>query len=122
MRLQTPRPQHWYDVSVGSSDAHIALTINTRENLLGCDIYISRNKHLYHFLRERQEEIEKEISEKFDWVDASVASRIKVSKEDPSIFDQAEADKYFDWLYSKTVLFQKVFTQYFKEFKKHIKD
>ena len=28
IRLQTPRPQHWYDVSMGSSEAHVALTIN----------------------------------------------------------------------------------------------
>ena len=32
IRLQTPRPQHWYDISMGSSDAHVALTINSREN------------------------------------------------------------------------------------------
>jgi len=30
IRLQTPRPQHWYDVSMGSPDGHVALTINSR--------------------------------------------------------------------------------------------
>jgi hypothetical protein len=118
IRLQTPRPQHWYDVSMGSSDAHVALTINSRENLLGCDIYISRNKGLFNFLREQKDEIEKEIGEKVEWVDAPVASRIKIRKNVSGVFEQQEADSYFTWLYERMVLFQKVFGRRFKEFKK----
>jgi len=118
IRLQTPRPQHLYDVSMGSSDGHVALTINSRENLIGCEVYISRNKDLFNFLKERKDEIEKEVGEPIEWVDAAVASRIKIKKEVSGIFDQVEAEKYFAWLYEKTVLFQKVFGKYFKEFKK----
>jgi len=118
IRLQTPRPQHWYDVSMGSSDAHVALTINSRENLLGCEIYISKNKDLFRFLLERKEEIEKEIDEKVEWVDAPVVSRIKIKKEISNVFDQNEDENYFAWLYEKTVLFQRVFGKHFREFKK----
>jgi hypothetical protein len=118
IRLQTPRPQHWYDVSMGSSDGHVGLTIHSRENLIGCEIYISRNKELFNFLRERKGEIEKEIGETAEWVDAAVASRIKIKKEVSDVFDQAEAEKYFAWLYEKTILFQKIFGKYFKSFKK----
>jgi hypothetical protein len=118
IRLQTPRPQHWYDVSMGSSDAHVALTINSREDLLGCEIYISKSKDLFNFLRERKEEIEKEIGEEAGWVDAPVASRIKIKKDVSGVFDQNEANSYFAWLYEKTVLFQRVFSKYFKEFNK----
>jgi len=118
IRLQTPRPQHYYDVSMGSADGHIDLLIDSRDNLLGCGIYISKNKDLFRFLQERKNEIEKEIGETADWVDAPVASRIKIKKEVPDIFNQAEAEKYFAWLYEKTVLFQKVFGKYFREFKK----
>ena len=118
IRLQTPRPQHWYDVSMGSSEAHVALTINSRENLLGCEIYISRNKELFNFLQERKEEIEKEIGEQAEWVNAAVASRIKIKKEIPDLFSQSEAENYFAWLYEKTTLFQKVFGRHFREFQK----
>lgn len=117
IRLQTPRPQHWYDVSMGSSDGHVALTINSRENLICCEIYINKNKELFNFLRERKSEIEKELGEAAEWVDATVASRIKVKKEVGGVFNQAEAESYFTWLYEKTVLFQKVFSKYIKEFK-----
>jgi len=115
--LQTPRPQHWYDVSIGSSEGHVALTLNSRENLIGCETYISRNKKLFNFLRERKTEIEKEIGEPIEWIDAAVASRIKIKKEVSDIFDQANLKNYFAWLYEKTILFQKVFGKYFKEFK-----
>ncbi len=118
IRLQTPRPQHWYDVSMGSSEAHVALTINSRENLLGCEIYISKNKELFNFLQERKDEIEKETGEQAEWVDAAVASRIKIRKEVPDLFNKDEAENYFAWLYEKTVLFQKVFGRHFREFKK----
>ncbi len=118
IRLQTPRPQHWYNVSMGSSEAHVALTANSRENLLVCEIYISRNKELFNFLQTRKEEMEKEIGEQAEWVDAAVASRIKVKKEVADLFSQSEAESYFAWLYEKTVLFQKVFGKHFKEFKK----
>lgn len=118
IRLQTPRPQHWYDVSMGSSDAHVALTLNTKENLLGCEIYINKSKELFKFLRARQEEMEREIGEKAEWVDAAVASRIKIGKKVPNVFDQNGAENYFAWLYEKTVLFQKVFGKFLREFKK----
>ncbi len=117
IRLQTPNPQHWYNVSIGSADAHVALTVNSKENLLGCEIYINRNKDLFNFLRERKDAIEREIGEKAEWVDAAVASRIKIQKEVPEVFEQSGAESYFLWLYEKTLLFQRVFSRYFREFK-----
>lgn len=118
IRLQTPRPQHWYDLSMGSSEAHVELTLNSRENRLGCEIYISKNKDLFNFLNERENEIEKIIGEKTEWVDAPVASRIIIRKSVSDIFDSNEAKAHFGWFYEKTVLFQKVFGKYLKEFKK----
>ena len=118
IRLQTPRPQNWYNVAMGIADGHVALTVNSRENLLGCEIYISRNKDLFKFLREQKEEIEKEVGEKVEWVDAPVASRVKIEKHVSDVFGQEEADNYFAWLYEKMVVFQKVFGRRFKEFKK----
>jgi hypothetical protein len=117
IRLQTPRPQHWYDVSMGSSEAHIALTVNTREDLIGCEVYINLNKDLYNYLLTRKDEIEKEMGETAIWIDAAKASRIKISKKVNGIFNSNESNNYFAWLYDKTVLFQKIFVKHFKEFK-----
>jgi len=118
IRLQTPRPQHWYDFSMGSSEAHIALTVNSKDNGLGCEIYISHNKELFHWLEKNKEGIEQELGEKAIWIDAAVASRIKVSREVKSLFDDKEYQDYFNWFHSKVLLFQKVFSKYIKDFRK----
>ncbi len=120
IRLRSPRPQHWYDVSIGSSEAHVALTINTRENLIACEIYISRNKDLYNFLQERAVQIEKEIGEPLEWVNAAVASRIKIKKQVSGLFNEGETEANFTWLYEKTILFQKVFGEYIREYKNNL--
>ena len=117
IRLQSSRPQHWFDVSMGSSEAHVALTVNTREDLIGCEVYINKNKDLYNFLVERKLQIENEIGEVAIWVDAAKASRIKISKKVNGIFNESEAKDNFDWLYKKTILFQNTFLKHFKEFK-----
>ena len=120
IRLQTPRPQHWYDISIGSSDAHVALTINSRENKLGCEIYISNNKPLFKWLLENKEKIEEEIGEKCEWVEARVATRLKVSKDIDSLFDNAEYKNYFLWFYERVLIFQKVFGKYIPQYKRTI--
>lgn len=118
IRLKTPLPRHYYDISMGNSDAHIVLLINSRENYLSCEIYINKNKDLFKFLHERKEEIEKEIGERAEWEDARVSSRIKIKKEISNVFDQNEAENYFAWLYEKTALFQRVFGKHFRGFKR----
>ncbi len=118
MRLQTPRAQNYYDISVGNSDVHIALIVNSRENLLECGLWINNNHELFNFLHEHKDSIEKEIGGMVKWVDARVASRIKIRKEVSDVFSQEEAEKYFTWFYEKTILMQKIFAKYFSEFKK----
>jgi hypothetical protein len=102
---------------MGCSDAHISLTVNSRENLMGCEVHISRNKDLFNFLRDRKDEIEKEIGGQIEWVDAAVASRIKINKVVNKVFDQNESEIYFRWLYEKTILFQNVFPKLIKQFR-----
>lgn len=120
LRLQTPRPQHWYDVSMGSSEAHVALSLNSQKNLVSCELYISKNKELYSFLMERKEEIEREVGAELEWIDASVASRIILRKSVDSIFNKNKESEYFEWLASKTELFQKVFQKQFMIWKQNM--
>ena len=117
IKLRTPRPQHWYDISIGSSNCHIALTLNTRENLIGCQLYIDKNKEFFHHLLNQKDVIEKGIGEAAEWVDAPKASMIKITKEVNDLFNESELDDNFSWLLSKVVLFQKVFGPHIKSFK-----
>jgi|JI8StandDraft_1071087.scaffolds.fasta_scaffold12689_4 uncharacterized protein YqgQ len=117
MRLRTPRPQHWYDISIGNSESHITLTVNSKENELGCELYIKSNKDLFHFLKEKIALLENEISAPIEWIDAAKASRIKIAKKVSGVFDQEKAPEYYDWLYRKTVQYQEVFKKYYSEYK-----
>lgn len=117
IRLQSPRYQHWYDVSMGSGDAHVALTINSIKDLAACELYINNNKDLFNYLLERKSTIEKEIGDKAEWIDVRVASSIKIRKEFKNILGEKENTPVFEWLYEKTKLFQKVFSKYINEYK-----
>ena len=110
LRFQKSHPQHWTNISIGSSECHLALTINSRENLFGCEIYISDNKDYYNKLFEKREEIEKELGQKLEWMElpGKKASRIKIVMS--GFFDkEAEWEKYFEWLMITAENFQKVF-------------
>lgn len=115
-KLQSPRPQHWYNMSMGSSEAHISMTINSRENLVGCEIYITENKPLFEYLQSKKNEIEKAIGQSAEWVEASKACRIKISKSDFDLTNIEQSTRYFEWLYKKSMIFKKVFGPMISEF------
>ena len=112
---RAPRPQHWYDISMGTSECHIALTMNTRENSLGCEIYIPRNKMLFNNLKEMSSVIESEIGHKLEWIDAETASRIKLSKTCEHEINPDKSKDNFSCLYNSTLKFQNIFGNHIKK-------
>jgi len=118
LRLRKTNPQHWFDISFGSSDAHIVLTINTQSNQIGCEVYIPNSQKLYNELEQRKESIEKSLNMKFEWMplEGKKASRIKVSRE-ADITNIEKWSEYFDWLNSTAESFQKVFLKAIQSFK-----
>lgn len=72
------RPQHWYNLSFGTSRAHIALTTNTQKGLIGCEIYIRNEKGLFDLFAQSKTEIEAEVGVALDWKrrDEATACRI----------------------------------------------
>lgn len=118
LKLRNASPQHWYDISLGSADAHISLSVNIRQDLIACEIYISDSKELYKFLEKYKKEIEKEIGYKLGWMElpGKKASRIKIMR-DGSIEDKENWSESFSWLLAEAELFQKVFSRYIKKFR-----
>lgn len=113
LKLRKGQPQHWYDISYGSSVSHISLTINTQQNQLGCEIYIPDSEQTFLYLRNLKDEIEKQIGYSLEWMDlpGKKASRIKISTK----ADLDHEDKwmeYFEWMRNAAELFQKVFGKY----------
>lgn len=116
LKLQKPNPQHWYNVAIGSSEAHVALTVNTNKSEIGCEVYIPRNKDLFYHLKERSSDVEKKLGVKLDWIEASKACRIKTSKTDSTIVNSLENSEIFDWMGEMTLKFQKIFSELIKEY------
>lgn len=103
IRLQTPRPQHWYDVSIGTSEAHISLTINSRDNCLAAELYISDSKPLFFGLKQREGDIAERLGATPEWIEASKAARIKLTKPVSDVFIEDNYEDYFRWLYETMV-------------------
>jgi len=110
-------PQHWYNISIRSSEANISLTLNTRENLLGCEIYINDNKALFNFLKAQRGTIEQELGAELEWIDARKASRAVQRRKQADIDNEAGIADVFDWLIDRAMAFEKVFVPLLKKFK-----
>ncbi len=114
IRPQKSHPQHWLNISIGSSQAHACLSINSREHLFTTEIWIGDNKEFYYNLEQRKEEIEADLGEKLEWLELpeKKASRIKIST--TGDFDnQDKWEEYFEWLLQMTEKFQRVFPKFF---------
>ena len=106
-------PQHWYTISLGRSKAHIDLSVNTKSNLLACEIYIPDSKELFNELIKHKDEIEDELNEELEWMGLpnKTASRIKISKTG-NIKEPDKRREHFEWFKTQAELFQKVFPKY----------
>lgn len=69
---------HWYDVALGTSEAHISITLVNKTNSIGIEVYINDNKKLFDKLFLESEEIENKLGFNMDWqrLDNKKASRI----------------------------------------------
>jgi hypothetical protein len=116
IKLRKAYPQHWYDISFGSSNAHISLTINSQSEQMACEIYIPDSKKLFTCLYNNKDSIESELSEQLVWEELpeKKASRIKLISQG-SISNQEQWHNYHSWLLEKVIKFQKVFGNNIKQ-------
>ena len=106
---RTPRPQHWYEISIGKSGVHLSLTRNTRENNVGTEIWINDDESLFEKLFENKDRFES-VGLELDWnkLEAKKASRIKSTYQcDPD--DTNRHEEYYRWLIETSEKLQKVF-------------
>jgi hypothetical protein len=70
---------HWYDVAIGSSEAHIAIDLINKDGNIVVELYISNNKEVFDDLFSKREEIEQELGFDMTWdrLNNKKASRIK---------------------------------------------
>jgi hypothetical protein len=110
IKLRKAYPQHWYDVSIGSSSAHITLTINSQKELITCEMYIPDAPSLYSSLLEQKQDIENKMGYSLEWQDLpnKKACRIKLSSAG-NLENEDEWPNYHLWMINNLVKMQKVF-------------
>jgi hypothetical protein len=114
LRLRTPRPQHWYDVSIGRSDCHISFIADSRENQVRCELYIPDSKELYKTFLTSKAQIEKEvgIGEPLNWQELFGKKACRIRIVHPFTFtDSSTWNEAFDWLSKTAIQFKKVFSK-----------
>jgi phosphoglycerate-specific signal transduction histidine kinase len=112
--VQTPRPQHWFDISLGRSNIHISTTVNSFDNKISVLIYIS-NKiadiALSELLKEKTA-IEKEIGCELNWnpFPEKMDKIISLSR-DADIWKREKWDEYLKWLLDYVLRFRMSFSK-----------
>ena len=114
LKTRKPYAQHWYDMSIGNSKAHLSLTIVSQKNVMTTGIYIPDNKEMYYKLEENKEKIESELNISFEWMEleGKKASRIILTRENIDIYKTDNWNEYFEWLKQNSENISKVFKKY----------
>lgn len=107
---------HWYDIAIGISGAHIALNLVNKENCVVVELYISDDKELYDMLYEKKNEIEQKIGLSLDWrrLNDKKASRIIYKIEGLNFEDHSNYTELMNEMIDKAQLFTNVFKEYVK--------
>jgi hypothetical protein len=109
-----PRPQHWYTVSIGSSQATISFTTNSRNNYIGAEIYIHKDASLFETLEKSKDEFTHMVNyDDVSWepLPDKQASRIKCTL-NCDIVDENRWGEYYDWFIEIGEKLEKAFKKY----------
>ncbi|MBR2744484.1 MAG: DUF4268 domain-containing protein [Clostridia bacterium] len=105
---------HWYDVAIGRSDAHISITLVNRDSLIGVALYMPDNKDLYDKVVQKKEIIEDELGFNLSWerLDNYKASQI-IYRIDGLNFDNHENyNSLMNQVIDKIIKMRDVFRKY----------
>jgi hypothetical protein len=107
---------HWYDVAISVSTAHVEITLVNKEGCVGIGLYINDDKELFDSLNGNKDQIEAELGLKLDWqrLDDKKASRIIYRSPGLNFDDHSNYDILMNDITDKVVLFVKVFKKYVK--------
>ncbi len=118
LRLRKAYPQHWYDISIGSSKSHLSLIVDTQNDQIRCEFYIPDLKELFNALYAEKDIITSALDYELEWMEleGKKASRVKATY-DIDVNDIENWEKCFEWLMNAAQSFQTVFGKRVKNFK-----
>ncbi len=112
--VRKPTTDHWYDIAIGTSDAHVSLTIVNREHAVGVELYIPDNKELFEKLYLQKDEIDEKLGLHPEWqrLDGKKAARVLYRMPGLDFEDHSNYDSLMNEMIDKATLFAKVFKKY----------
>lgn len=112
--VRKPTIDHWYDVAIGTSEAHLAINLVNKENKIVLELYILDNKKLFDHLYEDKEKIENTLQMSFSWerLDGKKASRIKHDVLGLDFSDHSNYPQLMDECIEKILKMRDVFKKY----------
>jgi len=116
--LQTPRPQYWFDVTLGKSNIHLSNTCNTDDNTVGIRVYIKHHisDEMLPFLESKKDEIEKKIGQKLLWnPNPNNRDKIIVLHHQTDFSDPTKVEESLKWLVEYTIKFRETFSKLVKQ-------
>lgn len=112
--VRKPTTDHWYDVAIGTSEAHLAINLVNKENKIVLELYILDNKNLFDHIYEDKEKIENTLQMSFSWerLDGKKASRIKHDVLGLDFSDHSNYPQLMDECIEKILKMRDVFKKY----------
>ena len=112
--VRKPTTDHWYDVAIGTSEAHLAINLVNKENKIVLELYILDNKNLFDHIYEDKEKIESTLQMSFSWerLDGKKASRIKHDVLGLNFSDHSNYPQLMDECIEKILKMRDVFKKY----------
>jgi hypothetical protein len=112
--VRNPSTDHYYNVALGTSDAHVSITLVNKNNTVGIEIYINDKKELYDRLYENSEDIHQDLGFEMDWqrLDDKKASRIIYYIDGLNFQNHANYSSLMDEIIHKVTLLRDTFKKY----------
>lgn len=104
----------WYDIALGTSEAHVSITLVNQNGTIGIDIYINDNKDLFDELFAQKDEIETKLGFPMVWerLDEKKASKVKYSIPGFSFTKKENHPELMEELIDKVQIIRNIFKGY----------
>ena len=105
---------HWYDIALGTSEAHVSINLVNKESVVCIDLYIYDNKELFDSLYLKKDIIENDLGFKLIWdrLDNGKASRIKYNIKGLNYDNHSNYDELMNKVIDTAVKMRDTFKKY----------
>lgn len=105
---------HWYDVAIGTSEAHLSINLINAQGFIGIDLYIRDNKELFDHFHGSASQIEQELGFILEWdrLNGKKACRVRYVIEGLNFDDHSNYPRLINQVIDAVVAMRSVFKKY----------